>query len=81
MKIQTNNIKSKQDTNIVHIEGYDDILLICSNVEQVLKHLIKEFKTLNKQEKAEVIVMFDNTYVGQILRELNAISNSGKKKS
>jgi len=81
LKIQTNNIKSKQDTNIVHIEGYDDILLICSNVEQVLKHLIKEFKTLNKQEKAEVIVMFDNTYVGQILRELNAISNSGKKKS
>lgn len=59
----------KPKSNIVDY-NHDDILLICNNVEQAIQHLIVEFETLNKQEKAEVVVMFDefNTYVGQLLK-------------
>ena len=58
--------------------SHDDILLICSNVNQTVSHLIKEFKTLNMQEKAEVMVLFENTYVGQILKK--EINKKNKKK-
>ena len=65
----------------INVVGYnhDDILLICNNVEQAIQHLIVEFETLNNQEKAEVIVMFENTntYVGQILK---AVYESNKEK-
>jgi hypothetical protein len=54
--------------NNIYKFNYDDILLLCGNVNQTVSHLIKEFKTLNMQEKAEVMVLFENTYVGQILK-------------
>jgi hypothetical protein len=54
--------------NNIYEFNYDDILLLCGNVNQTVSHLIKEFKTLNMQEKAEVMVLFENTYVGQILK-------------
>ena len=57
--------------------SHDDILLICSNVNQTVSHLIREFKTLNMQEKAEVMVLFENTYVGQILKK--EINKKNKK--
>ena len=70
----------KHKSNIV---GYnsDDILLICNNVEQAIQHLIVEFETLNKQEKAEVIVMFENTntYVGQLLKAVYENSKTEKR--
>jgi len=60
----------KRKINIVNY-NHDDILLICNNVEQAVENLISEFETLNKQEKVEVVVMFENTYVGDILKQLN----------
>ncbi|MCE5220181.1 MAG: hypothetical protein LLF98_02640 [Clostridium sp.] len=70
----------KQQTNIIDYNP-DDILLICNNVEQAIEHLIVEFKTLNKQEKAEIIVMFENsnTYVGQLLKTIYENSKPKKK--
>lgn len=70
----------KQKSNVVGY-NHDDILLICSNVEQAINHLIVEFGTLNKREKAEVIVMFDgtNTYVEQLLKIINENSKPKKR--
>ncbi len=70
----------KPKSNIVGY-NHDDVLLICNNVEQAIQHLIIEFETLNKQEKAEVIVMFDesNTYVGQLLKAVYENSNTKKR--
>lgn len=70
----------KQENNIIGL-NCDDILLICNNVEQAIRHLIVEFETLNKQEKAEVIVMFDesNTYVGQLLKAIYESSKAKKR--
>jgi hypothetical protein len=62
--------------NNIYEFNYDDILLLCGNVNQTVSHLIKEFKTLNMQEKAEVLVLFENTYVGKILRDLNKKVNT-----
>lgn len=73
-------MKAKRKSNVVGY-NHDDILLICNNVEQAINHLIVEFGTLNKQEKAEVIVMFENsnTYVGQILKTIYENSNTKKR--
>ena len=70
----------KQKSNIVGY-NHDDILLICNNVEQAIQHLIVEFDTLNRQEKAELILMFEgtNTYVGQLLKVIYENSNTKKR--
>lgn len=71
----------KPKSNIIGLNS-DDILFICNNVEQAIEHLIVEFQTLNKQEKAEIIVMFENsnTYVKQLLRAIYEDSKPKRKK-
>jgi uncharacterized membrane protein len=70
----------KRKSNIIGLNS-DDILLICNNVEQAIQHLIVEFETLNKQEKAEVIIFYEgtNTYVGQLLKSVYESSKEKKK--
>jgi hypothetical protein len=63
-------LRAKPRSNVFNINS-DDIILSCNNVIQSISHLIHEFNTLSRQEKAEVIVLFENTYVEPILRELN----------
>lgn len=70
----------KPKSNIIGLNS-DDILFICNNVEQAVQHLIAEFETLNKQEKAEVIVFYEgtNTYVEQLLKAIYENSKEKKK--
>lgn len=67
----------KKNNLIIH--NADDILLLCVNMEQMFDHFIYEVDALTEIERLELISLFENTYVEEIIKQVN--DDKRKKKT
>jgi hypothetical protein len=68
----------KIETNLVPYNP-DDLILACHNLNQIHTYLNNKFKRLHDDDKAFLFTLFDNTYAGEVIKEINSKKKSRKK--
>ena len=70
----------KIESNIV---GYNthDILLLCSNLNEMVYHFIYEIQNITEIERLELISIFEDTYVAGLIEQINNEEKKKPKKS
>ena len=70
----------KLDRNKIYY-NYDDILLGCQNLDQLLNWFAKKYKRLNKTKRDQLKCRYENTYMAGIIEQLeNEIKEKRKIK-
>lgn len=68
----------KIETNLVPYNR-DDLILACHNLNQIHTYLNNKFKRLHDDDKAFLFTLFDDTYAGEVIKEINSKKKSKKK--
>ncbi len=69
----------KPKNNLV---GYNihDILGLCNNMEQMFYHFVCEIQNLTEIERIELMSMFEDTYIADLIGQINEEEKKQKQK-
>lgn len=68
----------KIESNLVPYNP-DDLISACHNLNQIYIYLNNRIKRLHDDDKALLFTLFDNTYAGDVIKEINSKKKPKKK--